>query len=206
MINFVACTDSDCEEQSIVEQNAPWKWVSDGECKSYHRAFPGWQYVHNIARAKLYRPTTCLGRWLILLARYRWHGKPAGRSCPDCPNSFGSCTITVFEKRHCQGKELNVVPNVGASRPDYEVIPLTNSGKSWEDTRGGVQGKEVHHWLPCQRRRHVGNERQGDLHGRLAVLIEDVDDITSCTKPSTYFLRSADVIGQGCMSSKKYTS
>lgn len=36
MIEFVACEDLHCQGHSIVEQHAPWKYVEDGECKSYH--------------------------------------------------------------------------------------------------------------------------------------------------------------------------
>ena len=46
-IQFVACDTPDCMHQSYVEQAAPWKFVRDGECKSYYKhAFPGWCYKY----------------------------------------------------------------------------------------------------------------------------------------------------------------
>lgn len=36
MIQFVACEDLHCQKRSWTEQHAPWKYVEDGQCKSYY--------------------------------------------------------------------------------------------------------------------------------------------------------------------------
>lgn len=77
-IEFTACSDIYCQQGAIIEQKAPWKYVEDGQCKSYyHHTFPAWTHT--------------------------WVGEPNGRECPQCPDSFGSCTISIYEKPGCTG-------------------------------------------------------------------------------------------------------
>lgn len=45
--------------------------------------------------------------------QYKWSGDPNGRACPDCPDSFGHCTLRVFEGKKCTGRVMVEIPNVG---------------------------------------------------------------------------------------------
>ena len=95
---FVACDTQDCMHKPIVEQHANWKWVKDGQCKSYLRhTFPGWSY--------------------------RWNMTPNGRSCPACPDAFGNCTITVFEHIACGGRVVSKMENANQFYRGPEFSP-----------------------------------------------------------------------------------
>lgn len=127
-IKFVACTDLDCQEKSMVEQHAPWKYVKDGECKSFHdhdHAFPGWAYTYV--------------------------GKPSGRACPRCPEAFGSCTIDIYEKTYCTGKLYNRLNFVCLEQTHLRMsLGLIIAGKLQEQVGLGGELPRGSEWGACE--------------------------------------------------------
>lgn len=65
----------------------------------------------------------------------RWIGQPSGRSCPACPDVFGSCNISIYQDVHCSGAVIIQMRHANLVFKGPEWSPGIMAGKNGEEGR-----------------------------------------------------------------------